>query len=30
MEDGDSPFENSVTGINQQKDSSLGANWVLL
>ena len=26
MEDGDSPLENSVTGINQQKDCSLGAN----
>ena len=26
MEDGDSPFENSVTGINQRKDSGFGAN----
>ena len=26
MEDGDSPFENSIAGINQKKDSSVGAN----
>ena len=26
MEDGDSPLEKSVTGINQQKDSGFGAN----
>ena len=30
MEDGDSLFENSLAGINQQKNTSIGANWILL